>query len=448
MHNANMPISLRLHAPIVLPCDASCTVVRDAVVDVDETGRISYCGPSQQAPERPSEARVRECSGILLPGLINAHAHSPMTLMRGMGGDLPLMRWLEEVIWPAESRLRDSDVRAGMELGCVEMLRAGVTTSAEMYFHGEAVVEAALSVGSRLLLTPAVIAAPDLSGLGTWQQMVEGISKWIDVDGVRFGPHDRVEIGYGPHSAYMLPREALETIGAAAQQRGAIVQIHVAESATEDVHQRERHGSVPLLLDKAGVLNGRVLAAHSVHLSDDDIALFAEREVGVAHCPGSNTKLASGTARVADLLAAGVPLGLGTDGPSSNDDLDLWEEMRLAGLLARLTSQDAMAMTAETALLAATRGGAQAVHRTDIGSLEQQRWADIVHVDVDNPAFATGLDAPDAQIISNLVWAAGSSCVRDVWVAGEETLRDREPVSVDRRSVQAAARTAARHIRG
>ena len=442
-----MSTALRLHAPLALPCDETCSLVRDAVVDVDAQGRISYCGPRTEAPSRPNGAHVRECSGILMPGLVNAHEHSPMTLLRGMGSDLPLMRWLREVIWPAEAKLRHADVRVGMELGCVEMLRAGVTTSAEMYFPGEAIAEAALSVGSRIVLTPGVLDVPDLSGLGTWREMIDGISRWIDADGLRFGDGERIELGYGPHSAYVLPTDALSAIGEAAQARGALVQVHVAESLGEDEQQREQFGSVPLLLDKLGVLDGRVLAAHAVHLSDEDIALFARRGTGVAHCPGSNAKLASGTARLVDMLAAGIPVGLGTDGPSSNDDLDLWEEVQLAGLLARLSTQDATALPAARALLAATRGGAEALHRDDIGALEPGRWADIVHLDVDNPAFATGLDAPNSQVLANVVWAAGSRCVRDVWVAGDEVLHEREPGRVDRRSIQAAARTAAARLR-
>ncbi|CAM06405.1 5-methylthioadenosine/S-adenosylhomocysteine deaminase [Saccharopolyspora erythraea NRRL 2338] len=443
-----MPIALRLHAPMALPCDPNCSIIRDAVVDVDAEGRILYCGPRVDAPARPADALVRECSGILLPGLVNSHAHSPMTLLRGMGADLPLLPWLQDVIWPAESRLRPADIRAGMELGCVEMLRAGVTTSAEMYFGGESVVEGVLAVGSRVVLASAVIDTPALSAFGTWQGMVDGISGWIDADGLRFGSGERVELAYGPHSAYTLPPEALETIGGAARQRGALVHTHVAETLQEDVAQREEFGSVPALLEKVGLLGGRVLAAHGVHLSDDDIALFARRGVGVAHCPGSNAKLASGTARLVDLLAAGVAVGLGTDGPSANDDLDLWEEVQLAGLFARTVTGEATALSADAALLAATRGGADAMHRDDIGALEPGRWADVVHLDVDNPAFATGLDAPDDQVLANVVWAAGSRCVRDVWVAGEEVLHDREPTRVDRRRVQAAARTAAAHVRG
>lgn len=443
-----MTIALRLHAPVVLPCDPTCSVLRDAVVDIDESGRIAHCGPLVSAPALPEGARRQDYPGILLPGLVNAHAHSPMTVLRGMGGGLPLLRWLTEVIWPAEGRLRYSDVRAGMELGCVEMLRAGVTTSAEMYFPAEAVVEGVLAVGSRVVLTPGVIVAPELnSKLGTWQQMIEAISRWIDADGIRFGPAERVELGYGPHSAYTLPPEALQVIGESAQQRGALVQIHVAESEHEDVELREQHGSVPLMLAKLGVLDGRVLAAHAVHLSDEDIEVFERHGVGVAHCPGSNAKLASGMARLVDILAAGVAVGLGTDGPSSNDDLDLWEEVQLAGLLARLSTKDATAFPASAALLAATRNGAAAMRREDIGALESGRWADVIHLDVDNPAFATGLDAPDDQVLANVVWAAGSRCVRDVWVAGEQVLQDREPTRVDRREVQSAARSAAVHVR-
>ncbi|SDC81607.1 amidohydrolase family protein [Actinokineospora iranica] len=426
-------MSLRLRAPVVLPCDPTCSVLRDAVVDIDDTGRIVHCGPFADAPA--FDGPVRTLTGILLPGLVNAHAHSPMTVLRGMGGDLPLMRWLTEVIWPAEARLTPEDIHAGMVLGSVEMLRAGVTTSAEMYFHGEELVRAVLDTGARMVLAPAIIDAPGWD----WRAMLAQASAWIDADGLRFGPGDRVEIGYGPHSAYTLPPEALAEVGAAARERDALIQIHVAESLGEDTTQRERHGSVPALLDEVNLLGGRVLAAHAVHLSDTDIALLAHHGVGVAHCPASNGKLASGIARVPDLRAAGVPIGLGTDGPASNDDLDLWEELRLAAMLARLSTQDSTALGAADVLLMSTRGGAKALHRDDIGTLTPGAWADLTHIDADHPAFSAGLDVPDAQLLSNLVWAAGSRTVRDVWVAGEQVLTDSEPTRVDRGEAQTLA---------
>ena len=435
-----MPSGFRLHAPIVLPCDPACSVLRDAIVDVDGAGRIAYSGPAAQAPEPPE--RTVSLPGILVPGLVNAHAHSPMTVLRGMGGDLPLLRWLHEVIWPAEALLKPADIEAGMLLGSVVMLRAGVTTSAEMYFHGEQLAAAVLASGARLVATMAIIDAPGWD----WRSMIEEINAWIDADGLRSGPGERIEVGYGPHSAYTLPPEALTVIGEAARARDALVHIHVAESAAEDATQRERYGSVPAMLGGVGLLGGRVVAAHGVHLSDADIRTFAEAGVGVAHCPGSNAKLASGIARLADLRRAGVPVGLGTDGPASNDDLDLWEEMRLAALLARLSTMDSTVVGAADVLLLATRGGADALGRGDIGALEPGRWADLVHVEVDGPAFAAGLAVPDTQLLANLVWAAGSRAVRDVWVAGEQVVEAGEPTTVDRAAVQAAAGAVSRRL--
>lgn len=443
-----MTTTARFTAPVVLPCDAACSVLRDGVVDVGADGRITYVGAASSAPTKPAMPTTTALGGILLPGLINAHAHSPMTVLRGAGGDLPLMAWLEQVIWPAEGRLGAADVRAGMLLGCVEMLRAGVTTSVEMYFFCEQIAEAVLATGSRVIITPGIIAVPGWDRLGTWQQMMNEVSAWIDADGLRFGPGERIELGYGPHAAYTLPPHALSEVAAAARERRALVHIHVAESLAEDVTQRAKHGSVPQLLEGLGVLGGRVLAAHAVHLSDADIELFARRGVAVAHCPGSNAKLASGIARTIDLRAAGVPVGLGTDGPASNDDLDPWEEIRLAALLARLSARDAAAMTAREALLMATRGGAAALGRDDLGTLQPGSWADMVHVTTDSPAFVAGTDTPDAQLLANLVWAAGSSAVRDVWVAGEQVLADGELTRVDRRQIQADAAVVAARLTG
>ncbi|MGH3785810.1 MAG: amidohydrolase family protein [Pseudonocardiaceae bacterium] len=433
---------MRLTAPVVLPCDERCTVLRDAVVDVGSDGRIMHVGPSDGAPAPPGPELA--LTGILLPGLVNTHAHTAMTGLRGLGGDLPLMRWLTEVIWPAEARVDAEDVYAGMLVGALEMLSAGITTSVEMYFFSDAVVDAVLAVGSRAVVTPGIIAAPGWDRLGTWQHMLDGISRWIDIEGIRFGPGERIELGYGPHAAYTLPFEALAAAGAAARERGALLHIHVAETLGEDTAIRDQYGSVPLLLEHLGVLGSddsgrgrRVLAAHAVHLSDTDIAVLARHRVGVAHCPGSNSKLASGIARLCDLRAAGIAIGLGTDGPASHDDLDLWDDVRLAARLARLSTGDAAALTAAQALLLATRGGAAAIGRDDLGTLCPGGWADLVHVGADDPAFAAGLDVPDGQLVANLVWAAGARAVRDVWVAGELVLHGGTSNRVD--SVEAHA---------
>jgi 5-methylthioadenosine/S-adenosylhomocysteine deaminase len=432
---------MRLSAPVVLPCDERCTVLRDAVVDVDAAGRIVYVGPSNTAPAGSGPQLA--LTGILLPGLVNAHAHTAMTALRGLGGDLPLMRWLTEVIWPAEVHLDAEDVRAGMLVGTLEMLSAGITTSVEMYFHNEAVVDAVLAAGSRAVVTPGIIAVPGWDRLGSWEQMLGGISRWIDTEGIRFGPGERIELGYGPHAAYTLPPEALAQASAAARQRGALLHLHVAETLGEDTAIRQAYGSVPLLLEHLGVLGegARVLAAHAVQLSDADIAVLARHRVGVAHCPGSNSKLASGIARLRELRLAGIAVGLGTDGPASHDDLDLWDDIRLAARLARLATGDAAALTAAQALLLATRGGAAAIGRDDLGTLRPGGWADLVHIGVDAPAFAAGLDVPDGQLLANLVWAAGARAVRDVWVAGERVLQSGVPTRVDAGQAHAGLRS-------
>jgi 5-methylthioadenosine/S-adenosylhomocysteine deaminase len=437
-----MPHAVRLLASAVLPADPACSVLRDAAVDIGVDGRIAYCGPSASAPEHSGE--VRRCSGILLPGLVNTHAHSPMTVLRGMGGDLPLLRWLHEVIWPAEAKLRPQDVRTGMLLGSVEMLRHGVTTTAEMYFHAEQLADAVLATGARVLVAPAVIDAPGWD----WRAELARISAWIDADGLRFGPGERVEIGYGPHSAYMLSPAALTEVAEHARARDALIQVHVAESLPEDTEQREKFGSVPLLLEQVGMLRGRVLAAHAVHLSDKDIQVFANAGVGVGHCPGSNAKLASGIARLTDLRAAGVAVGIGTDGPASNDDLDLWEDARLASMFARLSTMDSTVVPAATAFLLATRGGADALGRNDIGRLEAGAWADLVHVGVDGPAFTAGLDVADEHLLSNLMWGGGHRDVTDVWVAGEHVVAAGEPTMVDRHEAQVAAGAITTRLRG
>ncbi len=436
-------MTLRLTAPVVLPCDASCSVLRDAVVDVDADGRIAFIGPRAAAP--PSSAPVRALSGLLLPGLVNAHAHTPMVALRGLGGDLPLMRWLREVIWPAEGRLRADDVRTAMTAGCVELLRTGCTTSVEMYFFTDAVLDAVIAVGSRVLLTPGIIAAPGWDRLGPWEAMRDDVSARIDAEGLRSGPGERIELGYGPHAAYTLPPEALASVGEHARARGALVHIHVAETADEDRDQRAAYGSVPALLDAVGLLGGRVLAAHGVQLSDADVALLALRGAAVAHCPGSNAKLAAGVARITALRRAGVRVGLGTDGPASGDDLDLWAQARLAGLFARVSTGDAAALTAAELLLMATRDGAAAIGRSDLGALEAGRWADLVHVDLDDAVFTDPAD--DAQLLSNLVWAGGARLVTDVWVAGEAVLADGEPTRVDRAATRAGLRSVAARLR-
>ena len=432
----------RLVADAVLTCDGSGTVHRPGAVDIGPDGRIVRVGP----PAAPVSAvdggewTVRRVGGLLLPGLVNAHCHSPMTLLRGQGEGLPLRAWLHDIIWPREARIGAEDVYWGMALAAAEMLRFGVTTTVEMYFHDDALAEAVETAGSRCVVTPGVAVAPGWERFGTWQERVD----WITGLREQYSAHPRIEVGFGPHSAYALPDEAIRAVGEAARRTGAPVHIHLAESEHEGAGVSGRHGgaSVPTVLADLGLFdNERVLAAHAVWLSDDDIALLADREVAVAHCPGSNAKLASGTARVTDLRRAGIPVALGTDGPASNNDLDLWEEMRLAALVARQREGDATVLPAAEVLHMATAGGAAALGRDDLGVLESGRWADVVRLDLDDPGFTPVLG--DTDLVSHAVWSASSSAVRDVWVAGRQVVADGVCTTVDlaeaRRHVQSAA---------
>lgn len=429
---------VRYLADAVVPCDEAMSVHRPGAVDVED-GRISWVGSAAEAPGPGGEER--RLSGVLLPGLVNTHCHSAMTLFRGAAEDIPLDRFLNEVLWPREARLTPDDVYWGMTLACAELLRFGVTTSCEMYFLEEAQVQAVLDAGFRSVITPGFLEVP---GLFTWQDGLERVLAFVDAQA---GKHDLVEAGIGAHSAYTIPVEGLRATGEAARERGALIHLHVAETRDEARGLEEAHGkTVPAILADIGFLNARVLAAHSVWLTDDDIRIYREHDVAAAHCPTSNAKLAAGIARLADLLDAGIRVGLGTDGPASNNDLDLWEDMRLAALLARLKREDPGALPARRALALATRDGAAALGRHDIGALEPGRWADMVLVRGDDPGLVPQLE--DRDLVSHLVWSGGSRMVTDVWVAGRRVVEGGRCVTVDeeraRGEVEARARRLAR----
>jgi 5-methylthioadenosine/S-adenosylhomocysteine deaminase len=433
----------RLVADAVLPCDGSGAVLRPGVVDIGPDGRIVQVGPVATAAESTSDGgewTVRWVGGLLMPGLVNAHSHSPMTLLRGQGEGLPLDRWLREVIWPREARIEAEDVFWGMSLAAAELLRFGVTTTVEMYFHDDLLAQAVDAAGSRCVLTPGVVVAPGWERFGTWADRID----WTLQLREAYADHPRIEVGFGPHSAYALPDEAVAAVGEAARAAGAPVHLHLAETEHEGDEVSARHGgaTVPQVLADLGLFDvDRVLAAHGVWLSEKDVALLASSGVAVAHCPSSNAKLASGTAAVSSLLRAGIPVGLGTDGPASNNDLDLWEEMRLAALLARQREEDPTVLPAPEVLALATAGGAAALGRPDIGALAPGRWADLIRLDLDDPGFVPVLS--DGDLAAHAVWSASRAAIRDVWVAGKQVVRDGECLTVDVgeacRRVQAAA---------
>ena len=278
-----------------------------------------------------------------------------MTLFRGSGEGLPVHRWLDEVLWRREAHLTEEDVFWGMTLAAAELLRFGVTTTCEAYFLEDALADAVIAAGSCALVTPGVLQLPGApSDDGWWDRRIGEI---LDFHARRHGDHGRIEVGFAPHAAYTVPLPVLADIAGVAGQLDALFHIHLAETELEGTRFEAEHGSsVPVALAEAGVLDGRSLAAHSIWLSPGDMDVYAEYDVAVAHCPQSNAKLASGVAPLVEFLDRGIRVGLGTDGPASNNDLDLWEDMRFAAMLARIREGDAAALPATTALDLATRG--------------------------------------------------------------------------------------------
>ncbi len=429
-------MTVRYRADAVVPCVEPGVVLRPGVVEVAD-GVITHVGPEASA----TVAEEVVVSGALLPGLINTHCHSPMTLFRGAGGGLPLERWLGEVVWPREANLEAEDVYWGMTLAVAELLRFGVTTSCEMYFHEDAIADAVLAAGTRAVITPGVLQLPGRSRDGAWWE--PQLDVFTDFHRRRQGEAGRIDVGFAAHAPYSVPMEGLAAAAEAARSCDTLFHLHLAETEMECTGFLADHGtSEPLALESAGVLEGRVLAAHGVWLDDDDISCLARHDVAVAHCPQSNAKLASGMAPVTGLLAAGVTVALGTDGPGSNNDLDLWEDMRTAAFLARLRERDASALLAAGALDLATRAGGAALGRPDLGVLSAGTPADMIAFDLDDPVFVPWLE--DDELFEHLVWAASGRLVTDVWVAGRQVVRAGSCLTVDveeaRRQVETRAR--------
>jgi 5-methylthioadenosine/S-adenosylhomocysteine deaminase len=428
----------RFRARAVVVGDRAGTVVPDAVLDVDD-GEIRWVGPAAEAPE-PGDADVVDLPGVLTPGLVNTHSHAPMVLFRGQGEGLPLDRWLREVMWPREARLTPEDVEVAMTAASAELLRNGVTTTVEMYFHPERIAAAVRATGARSVIATPLLPLPGMPPLEQQLQEAVGLATAEPHDGV-------VEYGLGPHAAYTVPLPVLRETAVAARENDLLLSVHVAETATEGDELRAEHGaSVPALLAAHDVLGGRVIGAHCVHMDDADLALWKEHDAAVAHCPASNAKLASGVARVQTMLELGIRVGLGTDGPASNDSLDLFADLRLAAGLARLAARSATALTAPEVFWLATGAAADAIGRPDLGQLAVGRRADLVHVDTRDLVFEPVGDVTD--VLAHLVWSGGGRYVRDVWVGGDAVVRYGVPTRVDVDALRADVVTRARRRAG
>jgi 5-methylthioadenosine/S-adenosylhomocysteine deaminase len=309
-----------------------------------------------------------------------------------------------------------------------------------MYFHPERIAAAVGTTGARAIVATPLIPLPGMPPVEEQLRAAVELAAGAPEDGT-------VEYGIGPHAAYTVPLPVLRAAAEAAREHGLLLHLHVAETATEGADLLAVHGlSVPALLAAHDVLGGRVLAAHCVHMDDGDLALWNEYDVAVAHCPASNAKLASGIAPLRAMLDRGIRVGLGTDGPASNDGLDLFADLRLAAGLARLRERSATALTAAEAFWLATGGAAEAIGRPDLGQLAPGRCADLVHVDTRDLVFEPVGDPAD--MLAHLVWSGAGRHVRDVWVGGRPVVADGTSTTVDREALrrdvaQRAARLAA-----
>lgn len=437
----------RYVADHLLTMDAACSIHSPGTVDV-VNGVVAWSGSSADAPAHDDPVTVLH--GLLMPGMVNAHAHTPMTLLRGAGEGLPTDAWLRDVMWPRESRLVEDDVRWAMRLGAAEMLGNGITTTSEMYFYSGAIADAAVDAGLRCIVAAPLIEAPEFAHLGSIDNQLADIATlratWSD--------HPLIEIGVGPHSAYALSRDALAAVAEfAAVDAGAagddpmLIHIHVAEQHGEgDELLRATGLTVPAYLDDLGLLTTRTIGAHCVWMSADDIELFAARGVSVAHCPASNGRHASGIAPVASMRAAGIDVGLGTDGPASHDRLDMFEEMRMAVHFARVAQHEASALDARAALAMATSAAADALGRRDLGRLTAGARADMVLIDIDAAGYAPVLDAHG--LIGRVVWAGSPASVLSVWVNGAQVVDGGRCVSIDRAEATAEVVARARRLAG
>jgi 5-methylthioadenosine/S-adenosylhomocysteine deaminase len=421
----------------VLTMDEAGTRFSDGAVAIVGS-KIAAVGPAADFATWHIAQRIDARGGILMPGLVNTHTHAAMTLFRGMADDLPLMNWLNDHIFPAEARLDREKVYAGALLACAEMIRSGTTCFCDMYLFEDAVADAAKTAGMRAVVGevlfdfPSPHYGPLAAGLAFTESL---IARWKD-DAL-------VSVAVEPHSPYLCAPELLQQAEAISRAHGALLVIHLSETAAEVAELKKRFGKTPVAhLADLGLLSPRLLACHAVVLSDRDIDMMAAGGVKVSHNPESNMKLASGIAPVPALLEAGICVGLGTDGCASNNDLDLFGAMDMAAKLHKVATADPTVVDASTALKLATIDGARALGIGDItGSLEPGKQADLIVIDTDCPHL-TPMYHPESQ----LVYAARGADVALTMVAGKILMQHGRWTTLDVARTMARVREIAAEI--
>ncbi|HEX8833028.1 MAG TPA: amidohydrolase [Abditibacteriaceae bacterium] len=422
-------------------CNDAFETIENATIHIEE-GRITYVGPAQSAPEFQADETLGGEHIVAMPGLVNTHTHAAMTLLRGYADDMALEPWLQTRIWPFEANLTPDDVIIGLQLALCEMLRGGTTCMADMYFHYEQSTPVLIESGMR-----ACPSAVLLGFLPEAEKRIANGKAWVR--NFQNASDGRITPFFGPHSLYTCNREQWKSIVEAAHELGAPIHTHASETLREVADVTAQWGANPIqTLKNIGAMDGALHLAHCVHVDEHDIATMAENNAkngctfSVAHNPTSNLKLASGFAPVPAMLESGITIGLGPDGTASNNDLDMWEEMRLAALIHKATTGDATTVSAQQALLMATRNGARSLSLGEVtGSLEVGKKADIVLVDFDKPHLY-----PRHNPVSHLVYSAKASDVSATIVDGKILFRDGELTTLDEKRICAEAETTARRL--
>lgn len=423
-----MTSSTRYRSDFLLPGGESMDILSDGVVDVVDDV-ITWSGAASDAPVHDGD--VVSVSGLLLPTLVNGHCHTPMVLFRGAGEGLPVDRWLSEVMWPRESKLTPADVRAGMALGLAEMLTNGIGTSSEMYFHAEAMADAVEAANFRSTIAAPFIEAESFAGLGPITEQIESAIEFAR----GYVDHRTIRTALGPHSVYSLSPDTLQQVGQLGIENDMLVHIHVSELPGENQMVAGLGPTVVQILDGLGLLTPKTVAAHGIWVNDDDIAILAERGVGVCHCPVSNMGHGMGVAPLMKLREHGVDVCLGTDGPASHYRLDMFEEMRSVLRMHRLDSGDAGIMQPSEALRMATSTGAKVLGLDDVGQLRAGFRADMLNLDLDQLSFGPILSLE--EIPAAVVWGGSRAAVRNVWIDGNPSVIDGVPIGTPVAELQA-----------
>ena len=434
-------VALVITGGTVVTVDGARHVFSPGAIAIDGADILAV-GPAADIAARYRGAEQINASGsVVIPGLINTHTHAPMVMYRGLADDLPLQDWLTKYIFPAEAKTVSREmVRVGTQLAAVEMIQSGTTAYADMYYFEEEIARATRAAGLRGVLGQTLIDFP-VADAKTFDEGLARAEAFIK----EFAADDLIVPAVAPHAPYTVSGDHLKAARALATKYSVPYIIHLAETKTEVSDMQKAHGGMTPVayLDSLGALGPRTLAAHVVWATPADIAILKARQVAVSHNPESNMKLASGVAPVPALLAAGVTVGLGTDGAASNNDLDMFEAMRMAAFLHKVQSADPQVIPAATALEMATINGAKALGlETKIGSLEAGKKADVVVV-----SMSSARQTPLYDPISHLVYATRGDDVRTVVVNGKVLMRDRRLTTLNEAAVIAAARKLAESVR-